>query len=87
MENFRIIGPLDSVETIAAGAGIRVIRRLPRHYGHGRWHKRKGYAEVQFSTGEILPARFSGQNCTGTRLPGSADVKSRSSGSCRSDET
>lgn len=56
MENFRIIGPLVSVETIAAGAGIRVIRRLRRHYGHGRWRKRKGYAEVQFSTGEILRA-------------------------------
>ena len=41
-------------ETIAIGSGIREIGRLRKRYGHGRWRKRKGYADVRLSSGEIV---------------------------------
>ena len=48
---FRILGDISDVETIATGSGIREIVRLRKHYGRGRWRKRKGIATVQLSDG------------------------------------
>jgi hypothetical protein len=53
--DFKVLGSLEDVETIASGSGIREIARLRKLYGRGRWRKRKGYAEVRFSDG--TPAR------------------------------
>jgi len=30
---------------------IREVARLRKRYGHGRWRKRKGYAEVRLDDG------------------------------------
>ena len=49
--DFKILGDIDSIETIAAGSGIREIARLRKLHGRGRWRKRKGYAEVRWATG------------------------------------
>jgi hypothetical protein len=39
---FDVVGQIGRVERIAAGAGIRALRRLDRLYGKGRWRKLKG---------------------------------------------
>ena len=51
--DFQIIGPLRSVETMAAGQEIRQLRRLNRRYGEGRWRKRKGLATVRLLDGAV----------------------------------
>jgi len=35
--DFEIVGEITVLETIAAGAGIRDLKRLRRIYGKGRW--------------------------------------------------
>jgi hypothetical protein len=62
---FTIIGTISSVETIAAGAGIRQRARLARLYGPGRWLKRKGIAEVRLMSGESLRAELHWYECAG----------------------
>ena len=48
---FTIIGVVSSVQTIAAGSGIRERSRLRKLYGRGRWLKRKGVSQVRLTTG------------------------------------
>jgi hypothetical protein len=55
---FRIVGEIRDVETIAIGHGIGELRRLVRDYGLGRWRKRKGVATVELPTGEIREAEI-----------------------------
>jgi hypothetical protein len=62
---FEILGEIEDAETIAAGSGIREIARLRRHYGRGRWRKRKGFAEVHFESGEIVRAEIHWYEATG----------------------
>jgi hypothetical protein len=45
--DFRILGEIRDVETIAAGAGIRELKLLRKRYGARRWRKRKGVAKVE----------------------------------------
>jgi hypothetical protein len=63
--HFRILGSISSVETFAAGAGIREIARLRRIYGRGRWRKRKGVARIQLSDGTICLAELHWYEATG----------------------
>jgi hypothetical protein len=42
--SFDIIGEITDIEVIAAGSGIRDVKRLQKHYGKGRWPKLKGSA-------------------------------------------
>jgi hypothetical protein len=51
--NFQILDRITGVETIAAGAAIREIRRLRRIYGAGRWRKRKGVVRVKLQDGAV----------------------------------
>lgn len=51
--DFEILDRLRDVETIAAGRGIRELRRLQRVYGRGRWRKRKGVSRVRLRDGTI----------------------------------
>jgi hypothetical protein len=55
---FKIIGRIDLIETIAVGNRIREIGRLRRAYGHGRWRKLKGLAVVSLSDGTIRPVEL-----------------------------
>jgi hypothetical protein len=50
---FRVIGEIREVETIAAGRGVRGRARLNRLFGRGRWRKLKGIATVE-QRGEIF---------------------------------
>ncbi len=63
--DFEILGDLTGVETIATGSGIREVSRLRKHYGRGRWRKRKGYAEVRLASGEIVTAELHWYEATG----------------------
>jgi hypothetical protein len=35
--DFKILGDVANIETIAAGSGIRELARLRKRYGRGRW--------------------------------------------------
>jgi hypothetical protein len=48
---FQIIGKIEDVENIAAGASIRDRRRLRKSYGGARWRKQKGFARVRLADG------------------------------------
>ena len=56
--DFKIIGRISRIETIAVGNAIREIRRLRRIYGVGRWRKRKGVARVELRDGTIRMAEL-----------------------------
>jgi len=56
--NFEIVGEITVVETIAAGSGIRDIKRLRKNYGKGRWRKLKGVARVRLDNGRIRLAEL-----------------------------
>ena len=56
--NFKIIGEVTVVETIAVGSGIRDIKRLRKFYGKGRWRKMKGIARVRLASGRIRLAEL-----------------------------
>src|SRR3989442_1135547 len=56
--DFKIIGRIADIETIAIGTAIREIRRLRRTYGQGRWRKRKGTARVELRDGTIRMAEL-----------------------------
>jgi hypothetical protein len=53
---FKLIGDVSKVEVIAAGKGIRELRRLRKRYGGRRWRKLKGVAQVELSNGTICLA-------------------------------
>ena len=56
--DFEIVGEITVVETIAAGKGIRDLRRLRRNYGKGRWRKVKGIARIRLASGRIRLAEL-----------------------------
>ncbi|MEO1427643.1 MAG: hypothetical protein AAFV71_00990 [Cyanobacteria bacterium J06633_8] len=56
--NFEIISKITEIETIAAGSSIRVIKRLRKTYGSGRWRKLKGFATISLQNGRICEAEL-----------------------------
>jgi hypothetical protein len=56
--SFEIIGDIANVEAIATGRSIRVLKRLKRFYGEGRWRKVKGIVKVRLSDGSICKAEI-----------------------------
>ena len=62
---FKILGRLADVETFATGSAIREIGRLRKHYGAGRWRKRKGVARVELNEGSIRLAEVHWYEATG----------------------
>ena len=51
--DFEIVGQITESETIAIGNSIRELPQLRARFGHGRWRKRKGVANVHLSDGTI----------------------------------
>jgi hypothetical protein len=58
MADFKILGEITDIETIAAGQGVYIRRHLERTYGRGRWRKMKGLATVQLADGSICEAEI-----------------------------
>ena len=50
---FDVVGPISSIEVIAASTSIRVLRQLRRVHGPGRWRKLKGVATVRLRNGVL----------------------------------
>jgi hypothetical protein len=50
---FKVVGEITDVDTIAQGRAIRNLSRLNRTYGQGRWRKMKGKACIRLSSGRI----------------------------------
>ena len=51
--DFELFGEINDAETIAFAHSIRELRQLRAHFGHGRWRKRKGLANVRLRDGTI----------------------------------
>ena len=49
--NFKIIGKIAAIESIASGSRIRNLARLRKHYGSGAWRKLKGIALIELQNG------------------------------------
>jgi hypothetical protein len=62
---FDIIGDITDIETIAINRGIRDLARLRKHYGAGRWRKRKGVATVLLPDGTARTAELHWYEATG----------------------
>jgi hypothetical protein len=55
---FEIKGSIEHVQVIAVGRRIRVLPRLRKAYGPGRWRKLKGVAVVRLSNGILRRAEI-----------------------------
>ncbi len=53
MTDFRVLGEILEVETLAEPNAIRELPRLVKAHGFGRWRKRKGVAEIEVVGGSI----------------------------------
>jgi hypothetical protein len=53
---FEVVGEITAIETIAVGRSIRILAKLNKHYGKGRWRKLKGIATVKLLNGEYRRA-------------------------------
>jgi hypothetical protein len=56
--DFEILGPIHSVEVIAAGRGVRLARWLKKRYGGRHWRKMKGRALICERNGIIHEAEL-----------------------------
>jgi hypothetical protein len=70
--NFRVLGKISQIESIAAGRGIRERRRLRKLYGGQRWKKLKGAATIQMMDGTICLAELHWYQAHGV---GSREIK------------
>jgi hypothetical protein len=54
-EDFTLVGPIEQIEVIARGTGVRDRKWLSRKYKSGHWRKLKGTARVRLLSGvEVL---------------------------------
>ena len=53
-----VVGAILAIETIAVGREIRILKRLQRQYGRGRWRKLKGIAQVRLADGTLALAEL-----------------------------
>ena len=50
---FEILGTISDIEPIAVNRSIRILAKLHKRYGKGRWRKLKGVATVRLANGRI----------------------------------
>ncbi|RIK37786.1 MAG: hypothetical protein DCC55_23160 [Chloroflexi bacterium] len=53
-----MLADIDHIEIIARGTGVRARHYLNRRYGRGNWRKLKGFALVEYETGEVCLAEL-----------------------------
>ena len=49
--DFKLLGGLTRITTLAVGTRIRELPRLKKTYGPGHWRKRKGVARIRLADG------------------------------------
>jgi hypothetical protein len=57
-DDFKVVGSIKEIETIAMGKRIRELPTLQARFGRGRWRKLKGVASVSISDGTIRLAEL-----------------------------
>ena len=57
-DDFKVVGSITKIETIAIGNHIRELSTLQTRFGRGRWRKLKGVATVSLSDGTIRLAEL-----------------------------
>jgi len=55
---FRLRSKITDIQMIATGRKLRLLPRLRRLYGEGRWRKLKGKALVELSDGRVVEAEL-----------------------------
>ena len=55
---FEIVSDIENIETIAVGNSIRILQRLRKQYGAGRWRKLKGTATILLVNGRVRQAEL-----------------------------
>ena len=55
---FQIVGEITNIQAIAVGRRLRVLARLKKLYGPGRWRKMKGEAVVRLANGQLRHAEL-----------------------------
>ena len=58
MIQFKIVGEISEIETIASGQSVYIRCYLERTYGKGRWRKMKGIGTVQLADAVICEAEI-----------------------------
>ena len=58
MTGFKLRGEITDVEVIAIGKAVRVLGKLRKAYGRGRWRKLKGNAMVELPDGSVARAEL-----------------------------
>jgi len=55
---FKLRGPITDIQVMATGRGIRILAKLRKLYGRGRWRKLKGFALVELPDGTVSRAEL-----------------------------
>ncbi len=58
LKGFKLRSDISEVEVIAAGKSIRILAKLEKLYGRGRWRKLKGRAIVELPDGSVNQAEL-----------------------------
>ena len=58
MKGFKLRSDISGVEVIAVGKSIRILPKLEKLYGRGRWRKLKGRALVELPDGSVSQAEL-----------------------------
>ena len=58
MKGFKLLSDVSEVEVIAVGKSIRILPKLEKLYGRGRWRKVKGRALVALPDGSVSQAEL-----------------------------
>lgn len=56
--NFTLRSEITKIEVIAVGKAIRILAKLEKAYGKGRWRKLKGEALVELPNGRVHRAEL-----------------------------
>jgi hypothetical protein len=56
--DFKVVGRITNIVTIAVGSRIRELPVLQARFGRGRWRKLKGVATVRLSDGSMRSAEL-----------------------------
>ena len=58
MKGFKVRSDISEVEVIAVGKSIRILPKLEKLYGRGRWRKVKGRALIELPDGTMSQAEL-----------------------------
>ena len=58
MRGFTLRSGISEIEVLAVGRSIRILRKLQKVHGHGRWRKLKGRAIVELPDGSVRQAEL-----------------------------